>query len=148
MHIARRRFQTAELMQQAVDNYFAEVEANQRKPTLTGMALYLGFSTLGSLRRYENYPDQDFKWVLDTARMRVMSHLEEYGKTAFDKFLLGSIDPDNWKERTEQVVDVTNRLETKEEKSTAIAKITAQAERRIAQTLDLHPDPEKDNSWI
>jgi len=160
MALSRRRFQTAELMQKAVDEYFLQLEydlktgeekENPKPPTMTGLARYLGFSKVESLRNYENYPDQDFQWVINDARMRVMEAYEEKlhtNSSAGAKFALSNMDRDAWKERSEQVVDVTNRLETKEDKKTALAKIRAQKEARIGQTIELEKEPDKENSWI
>lgn len=159
MPIRRRRFQTAQHMQDAVDEYFTQLaydregeELATRKPaTVTGLARHLGFASVGSLYRYENYPDQDFQWVIQGARMRVMEGYEEKlhtGQAAGAKFALINMASDDWHDRIEQVNDNTNRLETKEEKATAIAKITAQKERKLGHTVDLKPDPEDSDSWI
>lgn len=160
MAIRRRRFQTAQHMQDAVDRYFAEREAHEgpdgemvaaRPPTMTGLARSLGFSSVGALYRYENYPDQDFQWVIQGARMRVMEAYEEKlhtGQAAGAKFALINMASDDWHDRIEQVNDNTNRLETKDEKKTVLSKLIAQQERKLGHTVDLQPDPEEDDSWI
>ena len=159
MAIRRRRFQTAQHMQDAVDHYFAgleydaegELRAVPKPATVTGLARSLGFANVGSLYRYENYPDQDFQWVIGEARMRVMEGYEEKlhtGQAAGAKFALTNMDREAWQDRVEQVVDVTNHLETKPEKKTAIAKLTAQRERKLGHTVNLEKDPEEVDSWI
>jgi hypothetical protein len=115
MRNKRRRYQTAEMMERHVDVYFARCEEREKIPTMTGLALHLGFRSLTSLYRYEGYDDQDFQWVIDTARLRIMNALEENSRGgAFEIFKLKNFDRDFWKDKTEQ--EVTNNAELMSER--------------------------------
>lgn len=50
--------------------YFAEVEAKWKMPTLTGLCLHLGFSDKESFGRYAEYGD-DFCRTVKMARLRI-----------------------------------------------------------------------------
>ena len=64
------------MMQDAVNDYFDRCEINEKPPTMAGMALSLGFSTVTSLNDYSDYGD-DYERVVESARTRVEAYLSE-----------------------------------------------------------------------
>lgn len=160
MGMARRRFQTAALMQAAVERYFYEREHDEdgeplpvhRPVTMTGLARALGFSGLHSFYRYETYPDQDFKWVIDQARMRVMECYEEnlHGTGATGSmFALKNMDPDIWRDKSEQIVDQRTVLVEKQDKAAALSQIKAALQERQLNSLPGEATVvEDDDSWM
>ena len=154
MALRRRRYQTAELMAQAVDQFFLDRMEDNRPITMTGLARELGFSSLGSFYRYETYEDQDFKWVIQDARMRVMDAYE--GKlhgtgAAGAMFALKNMDSEAWRDKTEQVIDQRTLIAEIPEQKTLLAKMRARLEQnhmKEKEAIELAPDPEEDDSWI
>ena len=69
-------YPSARMMQDAVNDYFDRCEINEKPPTMAGMALSLGFSTVASLNAYSDYGD-DYKRVVESARTRVEAYLSE-----------------------------------------------------------------------
>ena len=70
----KRKFDTVEEMQQAIDNYFRLQDAEKKPYTVQGLCRILGFSTRQSLINYEGYNDINDKPFLDTlksAKLRV-----------------------------------------------------------------------------
>ena len=72
----KRKYETAEELQVAVDNYFNELEITKKNPTVTGLAYYLGFASRKSLHR-QNDHGEDHADVVDRARLRVEMMYEE-----------------------------------------------------------------------
>ena len=56
----RRRPRSLRGMEQAVDGYLADCERQERLPTVTGLALALGFSSRGEM---EPPGFQGFQWL-------------------------------------------------------------------------------------
>ena len=156
-------------MQQACDLYFYECEygvedddgfaKRPRKPTMTGLARSLGFSSLSSFYNYEGYPDQDFQWVIDTARMQVMEAYESNlhnSAASGSQFALKNMDTKAWKDRSEQHVELHNKELTQEDKKVLLAKMRASLEEKILNVKKQESiegecevvDPEDDDSWI
>ena len=115
----RRRFATAESMERAIEQYFLELEyindqgevVANRKPSQSGLARFLGFSSLAAFNAYENYDSGDYQWVIDSAKLRLGEVLEELimnGKQGA-VFLLKNLDKKHWKDRTEQAVEVEDK---------------------------------------
>ena len=69
-------YPSARMMQDSVNDYFDRCEINEKPPTMAGMALSLGFSTVASLNAYSDYGD-DYKRVVESARTRVEAYLSE-----------------------------------------------------------------------
>lgn len=150
----KRRFQTAELMYQAVMDYFQDRAEREKPVTMTGLARELGFSSVSSFYRYETYEDQDFRWVIDQARMGVMEAYEEKLSTSGASgamFALKNMDSDAWRDKTEQVIDQRTLIAELPEQKTLLAKMKARrqiVEAYSKEAIELTPDPEEDNSWI
>ena len=68
------KFATPEAMQVAIDNYFAICEEKNQPPTITGLALSLGFMDRQSLL---DYADRDeFSCTVRVAKSRVEASIE------------------------------------------------------------------------
>ena len=148
----KRRFQTPELMQNAADLYFEIQAEKERLPTLSGLALALGFSSLGALARYRNYDDGDFREVIDMARLRIMDELENAaanGKSGA-QFLLKNIDKEFWRDRTEQALDVTDQRDqmTADERANRLIALMERARGRIPTTIDGEAVTVEDDGWM
>lgn len=70
-----RRWRSANALQKAVDDYFAECEAKGRVPSVAGLALALGFMSRQALYRYtdrenENNSD-DFVTIITQAKLKI-----------------------------------------------------------------------------
>lgn len=75
-------FETPEQLRQAIDQYFD----TNKLPTITGLALYLGFCDRQSLYDYEKKPE--FTCMIKEARLRVES---SYEQTLYTKNPTGAI---------------------------------------------------------
>lgn len=64
------RYQTAELMEDAIEVYFDFVEENDRPPTMAGLALALGFKSTRTLRNYQQR-GEDYAEVIEVAQTRI-----------------------------------------------------------------------------
>ncbi len=67
-----RKYETPEAMQLAIDRYFLAAE----RPTMSGLALELGFTSREALRNYEGY-SQEFADTVKRARLRMEVYYEE-----------------------------------------------------------------------
>ncbi len=67
-----RRYETPEAMQLVIDRYFLTAE----KPTVSGLALELGFTSREALHNYEGY-SQEFADTVKRARLRIEVYYEE-----------------------------------------------------------------------
>jgi len=152
MALQRRRYQSASLMQKHADEYFEGYEPGGEtpgRPTLSGLALHLGFSSLTALKKYEGYDGEDFKHVLDTARLKVMKYCEENNIA----FQLKNLDPENWKDRTEQAVDMTKREVENPERKVLMARLLASMEEKQINAIEgeyekVEVEPEGEDDWM
>lgn len=148
-----RRFATPVLMEREVELYFFDCEARNTTPTLSGLALSLGFSTLGALRRYEGYDEGEYKGVIDRARLRIMDLLEQAvasGRGAGAQFLLKNMDKDEWRDRTETSVDLKDdrhEMSAIERANRIEALIQQVRQEKIVKSIPHEPE-EEDNSWM
>lgn len=68
-------FETSEQMEELAEKYFAESKENKEPLTITGLALYLGFSDRQSLYDYEEKPE--FTCITKKCRLRVENQYEK-----------------------------------------------------------------------
>jgi len=79
-------YKTAKEMQDKIDNYLAnppmlkkyitkDLAINVAVPTITGLALHLGFASRQSMYDYEN--KEQFAYTIKTARLHLEKHYEE-----------------------------------------------------------------------
>ena len=70
-----KKYETPELLAEAVCDYFIYIIDAETMPTMTGLALYLGFADRQSLLDYKGYSDE-FKHVFNKAKLTIESFLE------------------------------------------------------------------------
>ena len=78
--MARPNRYTADELQEKVDQYFAEVEGAGKMPSFCGLALYLGYTSETSLRRYvedNSEPKKSDKAELVTIISRAREQIKE-----------------------------------------------------------------------
>lgn len=68
-------YETPALMQQAIELYLATCKAESKKPTITRLALALGFESRQSFYDYEEKPD--FSYMIKRARLEVEAGYED-----------------------------------------------------------------------
>ena len=71
----KRKYVDHEQFDEAVDQYIADCKVDEKKPTITGLVLALGFSSRGSLMRYEQNPE--FRDSVRRARLLIENSYEE-----------------------------------------------------------------------
>jgi hypothetical protein len=69
-------YDTPEQMQQAIDSYFDTCVQEDRPPTVTGLALALGFESRNALLYYES-DKPEFLSTVKKAKGRIEQHIEE-----------------------------------------------------------------------
>lgn len=87
-------------LQEAVDKYFAEV----KKPTVTGLALFLGFADKTTLYEYRDRPE--FSYPIKASLTRIELYHEEglsENNVAGRIFALKNM---GWKDKTEQDMNI------------------------------------------
>jgi hypothetical protein len=89
-------YETPEDLIKEVIKYFNECKAENIKATVTGLTLFLGFSSRSSLDDYANRSDE-FSYIIKRAKLAVENSYELSG-TAFDIFALKNM---GWKDRSE-----------------------------------------------
>ena len=68
-----RKYKSPGEMQKAIDAYFE----GTTKLTVTGLALYLGFTSRADLIRYEGYSEK-FYYAIKRAKLRIEAYYEEH----------------------------------------------------------------------
>jgi cell division protein FtsI/penicillin-binding protein 2 len=95
-----RHYNTEQELQEAVDIYFAEIkEDKDAKPTITGLALSLGFCSRSTFYEYEQ--NGEFSDTIKRARLRVENVYESNlhsGNATGSIFALKNF---GWKDKTE-----------------------------------------------
>lgn len=71
-------YQKPEALQKVIDNYFIYISEEDKPPTITGLALYLGFTSRQALLVYQKEPGYEaFHSIVETAKLRIENVLEE-----------------------------------------------------------------------
>lgn len=83
------------------NEYFLYCIDKEEKPTITGLALYLGFSSRSTLNEYAK--KEEFSYIIKRA-MLVVENSYENSATTFDMFALKNM---GWKDKTE--TDITTK---------------------------------------
>lgn len=96
-------YANADELRECIISYEQWCEENHEKKTVTGLCLYLGFSSRSSLDDYEKRSDE-FSYVVKRARL-LIENSYELSATTFDMFALKNM---GWKDKTE--VDTTGSL--------------------------------------
>lgn len=69
-------YETPELLDNAVSDYFMNCVENKSKPTISGLAYYLGFESRQSFYDYEKR--EEYSYTIKRARLRIEQHYEEH----------------------------------------------------------------------
>lgn len=93
------KYDSAEELAAAVVDFFDWCNTSKTKATVTGLCLYLGFSSRSSLDDYVEKSDE-FSYIIKRARLAVENSYELSGQT-IDIFALKNM---GWKDRTETVL--------------------------------------------
>lgn len=70
------KYKTAEELADKCGQYFEECEAQRRPMTMAGLRFFLGLASGDALTGYANRGD-DFKYVVELAKLRVESYLSD-----------------------------------------------------------------------
>lgn len=89
-------FETPEQLHAKAMEYFEHCESNREKVTVTGLCLFLGFSSRSSLDDYEKRGDE-FSYIIKRSRLAVENSYETSGQT-IDIFALKNM---GWKDKSE-----------------------------------------------
>lgn len=95
-----RYYSSPEEMQKAIDEYFAHCEANEVNVKITGLALWLGFTSRQDIINYENY-SAEYHDTIKKAKLRIESAYEDRlinRGNGGDIFALKNFD---WKDKSE-----------------------------------------------
>jgi hypothetical protein len=106
-----RKWKSPKLMQDRIDEYFGNIAQNEDlRPSMTGLALALGFLERDSLWNYAGY-SEEFFGIIKTARLRIEHHYEQALQTtsrvAGPIFALKQL---GWKDTKEVDANVTGNL--------------------------------------
>lgn len=101
-----QKYETPEAMQAQIDAYFSDCFENKEKPTITGLALYLGFASRQSLIDYEGYSSEFFD-AIKKAKLFVENGYEQALHAGGGAGIIFALKNFNWKDKTE--VDQTVR---------------------------------------
>ena len=88
-------FEEPEQLDLKCNEYFLECIKSKEKPTITGLTLFVGFSSRSSWDDYEK--KKEFSYIVKRAKLTVEYSYEKSG-TAFDIFALKNM---GWKDKTE-----------------------------------------------
>jgi hypothetical protein len=105
-------YDTPEKLDEKVSEYFQFCVDNKEELTMSGLVLYLGFSSRSSLRDYRQR-SKEFSHIIERATMCVEKayemelHTFKWGGGAF---ALRNINSEYWKEETSQDVDMTANI--------------------------------------
>lgn len=95
-------FEQPEDLENKCLEYFQYCIDNNEKPTITGLTLYVGFSSRSSWNQYEE--KKEFLHIVKRAKLTV-EHSYETSATTFDMFALKNM---GWKDKTE--IDVAGEV--------------------------------------
>lgn len=88
-------FSTPEELEEKCVEYFEHCIENEEKPNITGLTLYVGFSSRSSWDDYKE--KKEFSYIVKRAKLTV-EHSYENSGTSFDMFALKNM---GWKDKTE-----------------------------------------------
>ena len=88
-------YETAEHLKEKIEQFFNFCMRNKEKPTITGLALYLGFESRQSIEDY--IKKDEFTYTLKRAKLTVEYYYEKHGET-IDIFALKQM---GWRDKIE-----------------------------------------------
>lgn len=108
-----RLYEEHEAFDAKVDDYFAHVEASDKRPTLAGLSYYLGFDDRDTFSNYADY-GPDFSRTVKRAKLRMEDDRWQslIDKAAFTPGLIFDLKNNHgWKDKTEQDVNLRGQEE-------------------------------------
>jgi DNA-packaging protein gp3 len=96
------KYETPELMEQAIGLYLQTCEAEKRKPTITRLALALGFESRQSFYDYEQ--KEEFSYIIKRARLEVEAGYEDGLRESNCTGSIFALKNMGWKDKTEQEI--------------------------------------------
>ncbi len=113
------KFETVEELEKLIDAYFESLKAidcetgeeYEKKPKITGIALFLGFESRQSFYDYEK--KDAFTYTIRRARLRVELGYEESLDTKYSNGAQFALKNLGWKDQTQQEVTATIKDATK-----------------------------------
>ncbi len=69
------KYSDVEKLSDSIDKYFKICEEKKRNPSITGLALYLGFESRQSFYDYEK--NEEYSYTIKKARLRIENMYEE-----------------------------------------------------------------------
>ena len=88
-----------------VSEYFEYIKQENKFPTITGMALFLGFESRQSMYAYENKPD--FCYIVKRAKLIIEMHYEQGLNGNSVAGMIFALKNMGWKDKTESEVNST-----------------------------------------
>lgn len=127
-----QEYKTSKELSEKVDKYFSTLpkktrtlpngtEVKVKIPTITGLALYLGFASRQSFYDYENR--DGFSYTIKKARAFIEREYEEqlqFGNTTGAIFALKNM---GWKDKTEVEQTINDKTQSPEERGAEIDKL-------------------------
>ena len=140
----RFKYHTAEELQAAIDEIFADADARERPKTIAGLSWRLGFADRRSFYDYEK-KGNELSRVLTRARHQIEAEVEEgmlQKGHAGQIFWLKNKDSDRWKDKQELEVSTDPSKMSEAELDARLAAADDEIE-RLTQQLSALPPPEK-----
>jgi hypothetical protein len=73
-----KKYQSPDLLEQAIESYFTKQKEDKKAVTVTGLAYHLGFASRSGLLKYEKEPGYEmFYEIISRAKLRIEVALEE-----------------------------------------------------------------------
>lgn len=97
-------FESPEKLEEKCLEYFQHCIKEEEKPTITGLTLFVGFSSRSSWDDYEK--KKEYSYIVKRAKLTVENSYEQ-SATTFDMFALKNM---GWKDKQE--IDNTHEIKT------------------------------------
>jgi len=96
----KRRYEKPAEMKKAIKAYFKQLEKDNEKSTVCGLALALGFTSRTSLLNYEGYGAK-FKEILSVAKLQIEESYEKQLRDVHPTGAIFALKNFGWKDTTE-----------------------------------------------
>lgn len=141
-----RFYETADDLAVACDEYFTKCFEAEMGPTVTGLALHLGYSRKEQL--YQQKRDAEYIWVVDRARLMV-----EHG---YEQLLRSGVNPagaifalKNMQWSDKQEVEMSGSMDVKElSEGERVAKLKSLVETARRRLADNTIEVEVEEDWM
>lgn len=144
-----RFYKTAEDLAEACGAYFERCIEDQVGPTITGLALHLGYSRKEQL--YQQRRDAAYTWVVDRARLMVEQGYEQVLRSGMNPagaiFALKNM---QWSDKQELDVKDDRALKemTEGERTAKLKGLAETARRRMLDHIEVEVEVEPEEDWM